>query len=257
MQLKPSKISLIYFVTVTLLLVGLVPLVLTGWLLSERSAQELRSVENRYQIQLVQEKGRQMEMFGQKYGNLVKNLSDAIEISNNVEMLALPQTEQKLGETLREDPNVLGLYVKPAAGESLSLFRLGVIGEEELKAISADALLEARDREVFIGSPKKTASSSDSVMTMVSHAKIDNRSIASIVAVVSLREIAKNIVGTNAGTEADLWKAGLPIIFVVDQDGNAIFHPDEGLADSQKSLTNLKIVNEWQQSNRQIQSGLV
>ncbi|MDQ3219317.1 MAG: HD domain-containing protein [Acidobacteriota bacterium] len=257
MQLKPSKISLIYFVTVTLLLVGLVPLVLTGWLLSERSAQELRSVENRYQIQLVQEKGRQMEMFGQKYGNLVKNLSDAIEISNSVEMLALPQTEQKLGETLREDPNVLALYVKPAAGESLSLFRLGVIGEEELKAISDDALLEARDREVFIGSPKKTASSSDSVMTMVSHAKIDNRSIASIVAVVSLREIAKNIVGTNAGTEADLWKAGLPIIFVVDQDGNAIFHPDEGLADSQKSLTNLKIVNEWQQSNRQIQSGLV
>ncbi len=257
MQLKPSKISLIFFVTVILLLVGLVPLVLTGWLLSERSAQELRSVENRYQIQLVQEKGRQMEMFGQKYGNLVKNLSDAIEISNNVEMLALPQTEQKLGETLREDPNVLALYVKPAAGESLSLFRLGVIGEEELKAISADALLEARDREVFIGSPKKTASSSDSVMTMVSHAKIDNRSIASIVAVVSLREIAKNIVGTNAGTEADLWKAGLPIIFVVDQDGNAIFHPDEGLADSQKSLTNLKIVNEWQQSNRQIQSGLV
>lgn len=257
MQLKPSKISLIYFVTVILLLVGLVPLVLTGWLLSERSAQELRSVENRYQIQLVQEKGRQMEMFGQKYGNLVKNLSDAIEISNNVEMLALPQTEQKLGETLREDPNVLALYVKPAAGESLSLFRLGVIGEEELKAISDDALLEARDREVFIGSPKKTASSSDSVMTMVSHAKIDNRSIASIVAVVSLREIAKNIVGTNAGTEADLWKAGLPIIFVVDQDGNAIFHPDEGLVDSQKSLTNLKIVNEWQQSNRQIQSGLV
>jgi len=257
MQLKPSKISLIYFVTVTLLLVGLVPLVLTGWLLSERSAQELRSVENRYQIQLVQEKGRQIEMFGQKYGDLVKSLSDAIEISNSVEMLALPQTEQKLGETLREDPNVLALYVKPAAGESLSLFRLGVIGEEELKAISADALLEARDREVFIGSPKKTASSSDSVMTMVSHAKIDNRSIASIVAVVSLREIAKNIVGTNAGTEADLWKAGLPIIFVVDQDGNAIFHPDEGLADSQKSLTNLKIVNEWQQSNRQIQSGLV
>ncbi|MBA2335888.1 MAG: HD domain-containing protein [Blastocatellia bacterium] len=257
MQLKPSKISLIFFVTVTLLLVGLVPLVLTGWLLSERSAQELRSVENRYQIQLVQEKGRQMEMFGQKYGNLVKNLSDAIEITNSVEMLALPQTEQKLGETLREDPNVLALYVKPAAGESLSLFRLGVIGEEELKAISADALLEARDREVFIGSPKKTASSSDSVMTMVSHAKIDNRSIASIVAVVSLREIAKNIVGTNAGTEADLWKAGLPIIFVVDQDGNAIFHPDEGLVDSQKSLTNLKIVNEWQQSNRQIQSGLV
>ena len=64
---KKTKVSLIYFVIFTLLLVGLVPLVLTGWLLSGRSGQELRAVENRYQIQLVQEKARQIEMFAQKY----------------------------------------------------------------------------------------------------------------------------------------------------------------------------------------------
>ena len=56
---KQKKIKLIYFVVFTLLLIGLVPLVLTGWFLSERSAKELRAVENRYQTQLVQEKARQ------------------------------------------------------------------------------------------------------------------------------------------------------------------------------------------------------
>ena len=61
------KISLIYYVIFTLLLVGLVPLVLTGWLLSRKSGSELRAAENRYQIQLVQEKARQIEMFGKRF----------------------------------------------------------------------------------------------------------------------------------------------------------------------------------------------
>ncbi|MGB7207877.1 MAG: HD domain-containing phosphohydrolase [Pyrinomonadaceae bacterium] len=257
MPLHPSKISLVYFVTLTLLLVGLVPLLLTGWSLSERSASELRAVENRYQIQLVQEKASQIEMFGQRYGDLVKSLSNAFELSNSLETLSSPQTEAKLGETLKKDPNVLALYVKPVGADSLSLFRPGAIGKQELETIALDALGASAGEDLFIGPPKKTASSGESVMTMVSQVNVDNRSIASVVAVVSLKEIARSIVGSTTLSEQEMWSAGLPIIFVVGQNGNAIFHPDKGLVDSQKSLTNLKIVDEWQQSNRQIQSGLV
>jgi HD-GYP domain-containing protein (c-di-GMP phosphodiesterase class II) len=257
MPLHPSKISLVYFVTLTLLLVGLVPLLLTGWSLSERSASELRAVENRYQIQLVQEKASQIEMFGQRYGDLVKSLSNAFELSNSLEILSSPQTEAKLGETLKKDPNVLALYVKPVGADSLSLFRPGAIGKQELETIALDALGASAGEDLFIGPPKKTASSGESVMTMVSQVNVDNRSIASVVAVVSLKEIARSVVGSTTLSEQEMWSAGLPIIFVVGQNGNAIFHPDKGLVDSQKSLTNLKIVDEWQQSNRQIQSGLV
>ncbi len=256
MPSKPSKISLVYFVTFTLLLVGLVPLVLTGWSLSERSASELRAVENRYQIQLVQEKARQIEMFGQRYGDLVKSLSNALELSNSLEILSSPQTEQKLSETLQKDPNVLALYLKPVGSESLSLFRPGVIAKGELEAISSDALAASGAEDLFIGPPRKTESS-ESVMAMVSQVTVDNRSIASVVAVVSLKEIARSVVGATSLSEKELWTAGLPIIFVVNQSGSAIFHPDPGLVDSQKSLSNLKIVDEWQKSNRQIQSGLV
>ena len=257
MPLHPSKISLVYFVTLTLLLVGLVPLLLTGWSLSERSASELRAVENRYQIQLVQEKASQIEMFGQRYGDLVKSLSSAFELANSLEILSSPQTEARLGETLKKDPNVLALYVKPVGADSLSLFRPGAIGKQELETIALDALGSSAGEDLFIGPPKKTASSGESVMTMVSQVNVDNRSIASVVAVVSLKEIARSVVGSTTLSEQEMWSAGLPIIFVVGQNGNAIFHPDKGLVDSQKSLTNLKIVDEWQQSNRQIQSGLV
>ncbi|MEO7673324.1 MAG: HD domain-containing phosphohydrolase [Pyrinomonadaceae bacterium] len=257
MAFTPSKISLVYFVTFTLLLVGLVPLVLTGWSLSERSASELRAVENRYQIQLVQEKARQIEMFGQRYGDLVKSLSNALEFSNSLDIMSSPQTEQKLGETLQRDPNVLAIYLKPVDSESLSLFRPGVIAQGELEAISSDALESSGAEDLFIGPPRKTEFSGESVMAMVSQVTVGNRTIASVVAVVSLKEIARSVVGTTSLSEQELWTAGLPIIFVVNQGGSAIFHPDQSLVDSQKSLSNLKIVDEWQQSNRQIQSGLV
>ena len=257
MSLRPSKISLVYLVTFTLLLVGLVPLLLTGWSLSERSASELRSVENRYQIQLVQEKARQIEMFGQRYGDLVKSLSNALELSNSLEILSSPKTEEKLSETLQKDPNLLALYLKPVGAETLSLFRPGAIGKEDLEAISSDALASSGAEDLFIGPPRKTASTGESVMAMVAQVNVDNRSIASVVAVVSLKEIARSVVGTTSLSEQELWTAGLPIIFVVNQNGSAIFHPDQRLVDSQKSLVGLKIVDEWKQSNRQIQSGLV
>ncbi|MGE3950077.1 MAG: HD domain-containing phosphohydrolase [Pyrinomonadaceae bacterium] len=240
-----------------MLLVGLVPLVLTGWSLSDRSASELRAVENRYQIQLVQEKARQIEMFGQRYGDLVRSLSDALELSNDIAILSSPQTEQKLGQTLQEDPNLLALYLKPSGAEPLSLYRPGSIAKAELETIAADALNESGTDSLFIGQPGRSASSGESVIAMVSQVNVDNRSIASVVAVVSLREISRSIVGAHTRPEEELWSSGLPIVFVVNQAGKAIFHPDPALVDSQKALTGLKIVDEWQRSNRQIQSGLV
>lgn len=257
MPSRPSKISLVYFVIFALLLVGLVPLVLTGWSLSGRSANELRAVENRYQIQLVQEKARQIEMFGQRYGDLVKSLANALELSNDLAVLSSPRTEEKLGQTLQNDPNVLALYLKPVGAETLSLFRPGSIAKAELESFASDALAESGTEDLFLGTPRRSASSGETVIAMVSQVNVDNRSIASVVAIVSLKEIARSVVGSTAQAEEDLWAAGLPIIFVVNQTGKAIFHPDPKLVDSQKTLTDLKIVDEWQQSNRQIQSGLV
>ena len=61
---KIGRIRLLYIVLGVLLLVGLLPLAFAGTLLSGRSAEELRSVEGRYQAQLVQDKARQIELYG-------------------------------------------------------------------------------------------------------------------------------------------------------------------------------------------------
>src|SRR5918999_4528887 len=78
---------LLYIVLGVLLLVGLLPLAVVGSLLSGRSAQELRSVEGRYQAQLVQDKARQIELYGQRYRDVVSGLARAFELAGGVRAL--------------------------------------------------------------------------------------------------------------------------------------------------------------------------
>src|SRR5204862_7875203 len=116
-----KRVSLIVFVVVTLLLVGLVPLVLTGWFLSDKSGRELRSAENRYQIQLVQEKARQIEMFGHRFSSVVTGLGTALELSHDPSVISSAQTEAKMASILRENPDLAALYIKPANADSQSV----------------------------------------------------------------------------------------------------------------------------------------
>ncbi len=257
MPQKQKKISLIYFVIFTLLLVGLVPLVLTGWFLSERSAKELRAVENRYQTQLVQEKARQIEMFGQKYGDLVSGFAEALELSGDISILSSVQTEQKLSKTLEENTNLLALYIKPKSSESLSVYRPETIQRTEVETLAQDTLANLGKQKLHFGEPKKVDSTNETVLTIAAPVLINNSTEATVLAVVSLKEISRSIVGAKPIGEEELWRAGLPIVFVVDDKGRAIFHPDANLAANQKMLTNLRIVQEWLEASRQIQSALV
>jgi HD-GYP domain-containing protein (c-di-GMP phosphodiesterase class II) len=252
-----TKVRLVYFVIAALLLVGLVPLVLTGWFLSEKSAGELRAVENRYQIQLVQEKARQIEMFVQRNTDLVKGLSGALAFSGNAKVLESAATDQQLSKTLRDNPDVLGIYIHQVSGEPLALYRPGNIQKAEIDGIAEEFEPKIGNEPLIVGEPQVAGASKEPVMVLGSSVNNDQGKFASVVAIVSMRNIARSVVGASAATEQELWNSGLPIIYVVDQQGRALFHPDPTLVQQRRSLADLKIVSEWQESNRQIQSGLV
>jgi HD-GYP domain-containing protein (c-di-GMP phosphodiesterase class II) len=254
---KRRKVSLVYFVILTLLIVGLVPLLLTGWLLSDKSARELRSVENRYQIQLVQEKARQIEMFGKSYGDLVTSISMSLELSNDAAVLASVKTEKKLGETLQANPNVAAICIKPMQAPSLVVRRSENITIDEVEQLSSEVLSSIGGQRLLIGKPRAAGANGEMVMTFSSPVMVNDSTAAVVIAVVSLREIGKSLVGFNPTNEADLWNAGLPIVFVVDEQGKAIFHPDPAIVAEQKPLTELRLVKEWQEASRQVQSALV
>lgn len=257
MPTAKKKVRLIVFVVATLLVVGLVPLVLTGWFLSEKSSRELRSAENRYQIQLVQEKARQIEMFGRRWTSVVSGLATALELSNDLSIISSAQTEAKLGSIMRENPEILALYVQPAAGDSLSVFRAEAMTRTALESIAAEAASAPQTPGITVFEPKQLTVNGSSVMAFGAAAKINGIKAADIVAVASLQSISQSVVGISIAKEADLWEAGLPIVFVVDSKGEAIFHPDSELTASRRSMSNLKIVQEWLESGLQVESALV
>ena len=251
-----KKVSLIYFVIATLLIVGLVPLVLTGWTLSDKSAGELRAAENRYQIQLVQEKARRIEMFGRRFESIVEGLAVALELSHDPKIIGAQGTEAKLGEVLRQNPDLLALSIKPVGVDSLSVFRPGV-AQTDVDEIAASAVNNHKGEGVWIGSPQRIASSGTLSMTFSREVKINGAAAAEIVAIASMQNIAQNVAGISGAKNEDLWRQGLPIIFVVDGSGKAIFHPDKNFVESGRPMTNLKIVSEWLESGSQVQSALV
>src|SRR5687767_1859408 len=124
---KPGRVRLLYIVLGVLLLVGLLPLAFAGVLLSGRSADELRSIEGRYQAQLVQDKARQIELYGQRYRDVVTGLARAFEISGGIRALDDQGYNDRLQATLHEDPNLIALVLWPVDGTLHRAFQSDVI----------------------------------------------------------------------------------------------------------------------------------
>ena len=99
------RVRLIYIVLGTLLVVGLLPLCIVGWMLSDRSASELRSDEGRYQAKIVQDKARQIELFGQRYREVVTGLARAFELTGGVGVLERGGSDERFQKAVEGDRN--------------------------------------------------------------------------------------------------------------------------------------------------------
>ncbi|MCU0239598.1 MAG: cache domain-containing protein, partial [Pyrinomonadaceae bacterium] len=254
-----TKISLKYFVLASLLVIGIVPLLIAGFLLSERSGKELRAVESRYQTQLVQDKARQIEMFGKRNADLVESYAKALELNHDESLLSSDVTHAQLKKTLAEHPSLLSFSIRPTTGEPLNIFRSDAISAEELESVSKEFLGKITDGKQNLSQPFKLASSGEIVFAIISPVLEDEQLSAAIIGIVSLREISQIMSETKSKplNEQQLWDAGLPITFVVDENGKAIAHTDPEVVNNQRFMNDLHIVQEWKASRGQIQSALV
>lgn len=248
---------MVYLVLATLLVVGLVPLVITGWIVSSRSAQEIRAVEERYQIGLVQDKARQIEIFVRRYADLVGNYSSALELNTDVAALTGAKNEEKLREILSDEPAILGLSVKPVRANEVSLFRSEVISQPEVTILSDEALSQLGDKKVVWSGPMQLRQTRDHALAIASPVTEENGDIvAALIAVISLGEFRGLMEQPFDKTEQQLWAEGLPIVFVTDGKGEPVFHPDKLIVEQQRSMQDMKIVAEWQEGGKGVQSAL-
>ncbi len=254
-----KRVRLLYIVLGTLLVIGLLPLALAGWLLSVRSADALRSIEGRYQAQLVQDKARQIELYGQRYRDVVSGLARAFELTGGVDVMGYAGSEARLGNVLKNDPNLIALSIVPIRGETRRAFQFDVIKREEVEERVSEVLSKINGPNLVISRPQIIRSGQEMALTIaapVMGGEGGNQVTAAVIAIVSFREVFKAVQQPTSKSEQELLDAGLPVIFVVDSDGRAVAHPDERVAFAERPMSDLKVVRDWLETGKQVQSAL-
>jgi len=251
-----GRIRLLYIVLGVLLLVGLLPLGLAGALWSSRSTAELRSIEGRYQAQLVHDKARQIELYGQRYRDVVTGLARAFEIAGGINALSDPGYEVRLQNALQDDPNLIALEIWPVKGELRRAFQSDIIKREEVDQRVNEVLARMNGKGVVISRPQLIHSGQEMGLTIAAPVMDGSDLTAAVVAVVSFQEVFKSVQQPSTSTEAELLDAGLPVVFVVDQNGRAVAHPDARVAFTEQPMTDLKVVQDWLETGAQLQSAL-
>lgn len=251
-----GRIRLLYVVLAVLLLVGLLPLTLAGTMLSRRSAEELRAIEGRYQAQLVRDKARQIELYGQRYRDVVIGLARAFEIAGGNRLAADSGYDARLQRSLQDDPNLIALAICPVKGEVHRAFQFDLIKREEVDQRIADVLARMSGRGVIISRPQIIRSGQEMGLTIAAPVMNGEEIVAAVVAVVSFQEVFKALQQTSAKSTKEMLDAGMPVVFVVDQNGKAVAHPDAAIAFSERPMTDLKVVQDWLENGVQVQSAL-
>ena len=249
------RIRLLYVVLAVLLLVGLLPLVVAGTLVSRRSAEELRAIEGRYQAQLVQGKARQIELYGQRYRDVVSGLARGFEFAGGVHALTDAGSDVRLQRALQDDPNLIALAICPVKGEIHRAFQPDVIRKEEVDQRVSEVLARMNGRGVIVGRPQIIRSGQEMGLTIAAPVMDGDQIVAAVVAVVSFQEAFKTVQSSSKSAR-ELLDAGLPVVFVVDQNGKAVAHPDVAIAFAERPMTDLKVVQDWLESGSQVQSAL-
>jgi len=253
------RIRLLYIVLGVLLLVGLLPLGLAGTLWSNRSADDLRSVEGRYQAQIVQDKARQIELYGQRYRDVVSGLARAFEISGGIKTSNQAGYDERLQKVLQDDPNLIALAIWPVDGEPRRAFQSDIIKREEVDQRVGAVVARMSGRGLVVSRPEVIRSGQEMALTVaapVMGGANNDEVVAAIVAIISFQEVFKAVHQVTSKSEQEMLDAGLPVVFVVDQNGRAVAHPDPAVAFSEKPMTDLKVVQEWLESGAQVQSAL-
>ena len=260
MSERLRRIRLLYIVLGTLLVVGLFPLALAGWMLSNRSATELRSIEGRYQAQLVEDKARQIELYGQRYRDVVAGLARAFELAGRVRVLADAGSDARLQKAVVEDPNLLALSIQPVGGEAHVAYKPDLIGRAEVDERVGEVLARMSERGLVVTRPHLIRSSQEMGMAVaapVMGGAAGDEVVAAVVAVVSFREVFKAVEQSSAARgERELLEQGLPVVFVVDGEGRAVAHPDVRVAYGERSMADLKVVQDWLAAGQKVQSAL-
>jgi hypothetical protein len=114
----------------------------------------------------VQDKARQIELYGQRYRDVVTGVARAFEIAGGIQSLDDQGYDQRLQKTLQEDPNLIALALWPVNGNPHRAFQPEVIRLDEVDARVSEVLAHMTSRGVVVSRPQIIRSGQEMALTI-------------------------------------------------------------------------------------------
>jgi HD-GYP domain-containing protein (c-di-GMP phosphodiesterase class II) len=205
----------------------------------------------------VQDKARQIELYGQRYRDVVTGLARAFELAGGVRVIGEEGSDARLQKSVVDDPNLLALAILPVGSLPHVAYKPDVIGREELNERVGEVLARMSGRGLVVTRPQLIRSSQEMSLTIaapVMGGEGGEEVVAAVAAVISFNEVFAAVQQPTSKSERELLEQGLPVIFVVDAEGRAVAHPDQRVAYAERSMSDLLIVQNWMDTGTQVES---
>src|SRR6185369_4803374 len=95
----------------------------------------------------------------------------------------------------------------------------------------SEVLARMSGRGIVVSRPQVIRSGQEMALTIAEPVLGNNQEVvAAVVAIVSFQEVFDAVQQPTSKSERELLNAGLPVVFVVDQNGRAVAHPEASVA---------------------------
>src|SRR5438034_1014713 len=114
MEQNAKRSKILYTVLAVLLTVSVLPVVIVGWQLVALNRDTLRWNEQRFQLDSVGDKAKQIKLYITAYRDQIGAFARSLEIAGGVSALEESKSrDQKLGDTINNDNNLCALMITP------------------------------------------------------------------------------------------------------------------------------------------------
>ncbi|MGQ9898012.1 MAG: HD domain-containing phosphohydrolase [Acidobacteriota bacterium] len=256
---KPTKI--LYIFLAVILSLTIVPLVVISWKLIGIGRESMRLNERAEQLRSVVLVANELRTYIGGYCHQLVSVARTLEASGGANVLLQREESarnQQLAKFLEDDANLILIGIAPRSSEAdtrlVAQWDAKKILGEEVRDTVGEALKAVSHRldRTYVSTPRYIRSSNEFAIVLAhplqkTDAAPERPEV--ILAIVSLEPIFNLVNVTSASGNLNheaLLRNGSRVVFLVDQQGRILAHPDRALVYTPTNVSDWGIVAKWQ-----------
>jgi HD-GYP domain-containing protein (c-di-GMP phosphodiesterase class II) len=203
-------------------------------------------------VQTVRDKAEQIELYVRGYIAQITSYARAYETGGDMRQAASLSGQEKLVQTIKDDPNLLAVILSPLNAQPIYAVNQARIREDEVASALNSAIQSTADKQMWISPPYIIRSNLEPAVVIAQPVLKESGYDGIVMAIVSLQKIFAMVSQNSNLTEDQLLHGAQTVFFVVDSEGQVVAHPDQKLAYNHQNMQSLKVVQDWLNSNDQV-----